>query len=152
MSTRKEDPRDPSQEVTLTFPKTWYQESSDGLNSSGMLLSGLIMVTRNRFLAWPAVIFTLNTVFNQHPARSRGDVSTWSNLMLCISALFASYIPMVIVSRSPAPPPIAWNNLNLSQWTKQSFASSPSNLPMHNRNVWGNFHPGFWLQSWWNLE
>ncbi|KAJ3561049.1 hypothetical protein NP233_g10436 [Leucocoprinus birnbaumii] len=74
MSNNKDDPRDPYQEVVLTFPKTWYQESSDGLNSSGMFLSGLIMVTRNRFLAWPAVMFSLNTMFNQHPARSKGDV------------------------------------------------------------------------------
>lgn len=78
-----------------------------------------------RFLAWPAIMFSLNSMFNQHPVRSKGEISIWSNLMyvplvvtlileisclthanrLCISALLASYIPMVIISRSPTPAP-----------------------------------------------
>ncbi|KAF9444898.1 hypothetical protein P691DRAFT_806550 [Macrolepiota fuliginosa MF-IS2] len=107
MSQIKDDPRDSSLEVALTFPKTWYQESSEGLNTSGMFLSGLIMVTRNRFLAWPAVLFSLNNLFNQHPARQKGDASSWSNLMLCIAALFASYIPLLIITRNPVSTPVA---------------------------------------------
>ena len=54
MSTRKEDPRDPSQEVTLTFPKTWYQESS-GLSTPLTRNSSMLFLT-NRWseLIWNA--------------------------------------------------------------------------------------------------
>ncbi|TFK31452.1 hypothetical protein BDQ12DRAFT_640064 [Crucibulum laeve] len=100
MSGKVDDPRDASLEAPFTLPATWYQETSDGLNTSGMFLSGLIMVTRNRFLAWPAIIFSINSVVNQHPLRQKDGGGGWSNLMLCVSALFASYIPVFVITRS----------------------------------------------------
>ncbi|EKM78433.1 hypothetical protein AGABI1DRAFT_114715 [Agaricus bisporus var. burnettii JB137-S8] len=104
MSNIKDDPRDSSLEVPLTFPKTWYQEA-ESFSSSGMLISGFIMVTRNRFLAWPALAFSLNSMFNTHPARQKGESGTWSNAMLCASALVASYVPMLIVTKTQGTPP-----------------------------------------------
>jgi hypothetical protein len=62
----QDEPRDPSLETKVTLPKTWYRESNgsfpqtlyvrlfcswysiDGLGTSAMFLSGLIIVTRNR--------------------------------------------------------------------------------------------------------
>ena len=74
MSSDKNDPRDASLETEFTTPKTWFRDTSgasyhntvpslqfrtdlvcveflDGLGSSGMFLSGLIMVTKNRYVA-----------------------------------------------------------------------------------------------------
>lgn len=71
MSSDKNDPRDASLETEFTTPKTWFRDTSgascytveypisnlpclcgisDGLGASGMFLSGLIMVTRNRYV------------------------------------------------------------------------------------------------------
>ncbi|TFK75696.1 hypothetical protein BDN72DRAFT_451732 [Pluteus cervinus] len=95
------DPRDSSLEVKYSPPKTWFAES-DALGVTGMLLAGLIMVSRNRFLAWPAIIVGVNGVINQHPMRSKeGAGSAWSSLLLCISALFASYFPLLVVTQPP---------------------------------------------------
>ena len=72
---------------------------SDGLGTSGMFLSGLIMVTRNRFvlfflptdfigftpnfrfIAWPALLFGINQLVNAHPLRSKEGSSGWTNLL-----------------------------------------------------------------------
>lgn len=65
---KHDDPRDSSLEAKFSSPKTWFLESSGlssktlnqifitivttaGLNTSGMFLSGLIMVTRNRYVS-----------------------------------------------------------------------------------------------------
>ncbi|KAF9485727.1 hypothetical protein BDN70DRAFT_988643 [Pholiota conissans] len=101
MSAIKDDPRDASLEVAYSTPKTWFRDTSDGLGASGMFLSGLIMVTRNRYLAWPSVLFGINNMINMHPLRSKDGGSGWSNLALCFSALFASYIPVFIVTNVP---------------------------------------------------
>ncbi|KAJ7094012.1 hypothetical protein B0H15DRAFT_760690, partial [Mycena belliarum] len=95
-----DDPRDASLEVKVTLPETWYRESFDGLSTSGMFLSGLIMVTRNRFLAWPSVLFGISSAINVHPLRAKdgGVGSSLSSLLLCIMALLASYVPMLMVS------------------------------------------------------
>ncbi|KAF8892903.1 hypothetical protein BD779DRAFT_1507646 [Infundibulicybe gibba] len=99
----QEDLRDMSLETKFTLPKSWYRESSDGLSSSSMFLGGLIMVSRNRFLAWPSVLFATNGIINQHPLRSKdGSGSSWSSLLLCIFALLASYLPLFIVT-NPSP-------------------------------------------------
>ncbi|PPQ92537.1 hypothetical protein CVT25_010370 [Psilocybe cyanescens] len=100
MSIIKDDPRDASLETSYTTPKTWFRESSDGLSTSGMFLSGLIMVTRNRYLAWPSVLFGISTTLNAHPLRSKEGSSGWSNLALCVSALVASYIPVFIITKT----------------------------------------------------
>ncbi|KAH9968126.1 hypothetical protein BC827DRAFT_1122226 [Russula dissimulans] len=66
------DPRDPSLESTFTLPDTWRtQDSVDGLATSGLFLAGLIMVTRNRFLAWPSLLLGLSAWLNQHPLRTK---------------------------------------------------------------------------------
>ncbi|KDR77308.1 hypothetical protein GALMADRAFT_246659 [Galerina marginata CBS 339.88] len=104
MSTSKDDPRDASLETAYTTPNTWYRDSTDGLGTSGMFLSGMIMVTRNRFLAWPAVLFGINTTINSHSLRAKEGGSGWSNLALSFSALFASYIPVFIITSTPAKP------------------------------------------------
>ncbi|TFK29540.1 hypothetical protein FA15DRAFT_664087 [Coprinopsis marcescibilis] len=103
MSTKSDDPRDASLETAYCPPKTWYLDSSEGVSTSGMFLSGLIMVTKNRFLAWPSIVFGINSLINQHPMRQKEGAGGWSNLLLCVSALVASYVPMFIVTRV-APP------------------------------------------------
>ncbi|KIK04455.1 hypothetical protein K443DRAFT_416750 [Laccaria amethystina LaAM-08-1] len=97
-----DDPRDASLEVPFSLPKNWYKESNEALSTSGMFFSGLIMVTRNRYLAWPAVLFGINSLINQHPLRAKeGSGGGWSNLLLCVSALVASYIPVFIITKPP---------------------------------------------------
>ncbi|RDB19706.1 hypothetical protein Hypma_013165 [Hypsizygus marmoreus] len=98
-----DDPRDASLETKEILPYTWYQESnSDTLNTMGMFLSGLIVVTRNRYLAWAAILFALNGFINSHPTRSKGVSNQWSTLLLCISAFFASYFPLFIITKPVA--------------------------------------------------
>ncbi|KAF9011848.1 hypothetical protein BDQ17DRAFT_1233374 [Cyathus striatus] len=110
-NSKLDDPRDASLEVAFSLPPTWYQKALVyGLNTSGMFLSGLIMVTRNRhltciprLLAWPAVLFSLNQLINQHPLRSKDGAGGWSNMMLCISALVASYLPVFVITNPTTP-------------------------------------------------
>jgi len=93
-----DDPRDPSAETKLVFPETWQGDSGDGLSASVMFVSGLIMVTRNRFLAWPSLILSINAVINQHSLRTKeGGNSPLSTLVLAVSALIASYLPLVLI-------------------------------------------------------
>ncbi|KAF8978244.1 hypothetical protein BDQ17DRAFT_1265844, partial [Cyathus striatus] len=88
-----------SLEVAFSLPPTWYQKALVyGLNTSGMFLSGLIMVTRNRhltciprLLAWPAVLFSLNQLINQHPLRSKDGAGGWSNMMCVRLSLCVLY-------------------------------------------------------------
>jgi len=105
MSTKNnqvDDPRNSALETPFVLPKTWHQESSDGASSSGMFLSGLIMLTRNRFLAWPSLLFGLVTTINEHPLRSDAKaLHGWSNLILCFFVLIASYIPVFVLSKTP---------------------------------------------------
>ncbi|KAF8921174.1 hypothetical protein BDZ89DRAFT_1004871, partial [Hymenopellis radicata] len=101
-----QDPRDASLETKFTLPPIWYRETNDGLGTSGMFLSGLIMVTRNRYLAWPSVLFGISTLINQHPLRAKeGSSGAFSNLLLCASALVASYLPMFIINPPKTPIP-----------------------------------------------
>ncbi|KAJ7291157.1 hypothetical protein C8J57DRAFT_1163202 [Mycena rebaudengoi] len=97
-----DDPRDKSLETKLILPTTWYRETFDGLSTSGMFLSGLILVTRNRFLAWPAVMFGVNSTINYHSLRAKdGSAGPMSNLLLSFMALLASYLPMFMISNMP---------------------------------------------------
>ncbi|KAJ7130168.1 hypothetical protein C8R44DRAFT_665242 [Mycena epipterygia] len=101
MSKVIDDPRDSSLETKFTLPGTWYRESFDGLSTSGMFLSGLIMVTRNRFLAWPSVLFGISSTINVHPLRAKeGGGGTISSLLLCVMALLSSYLPLVMISNT----------------------------------------------------
>ncbi|KAI0795774.1 hypothetical protein C8Q75DRAFT_888947 [Abortiporus biennis] len=108
-NTAGDDPRDPSAETKFTFPETWQADASDGLSASVMFISGLIMVTRNRFLAWPSLVLSINSVINQHPLRTKeGGNSPFSTLLLAVCALIASYLPLVLVnpSRTQMPLPV----------------------------------------------
>ncbi|KAK2460771.1 hypothetical protein APHAL10511_007241 [Amanita phalloides] len=97
----RDDPRDATLEAKFVLPNTWHRDGSDTLGSSSMFFAGLIMVTRNRFLAWPAVIFAINSLINQHPLRSKdGQAGAWSNLFLCATALLASYFPLFLMPKS----------------------------------------------------
>jgi hypothetical protein len=64
---------------------------ADGLATSGMFLAGLIMVTRNRFLAWPATLIGINSLVNQHPMRQKESMAGWSNVGCVILTLFRLY-------------------------------------------------------------
>ncbi|EJF61686.1 hypothetical protein BD309DRAFT_1082237 [Dichomitus squalens] len=98
-----DDPRDPSAEVKLTLPDTWQVESMDPLGSSMMFVSGLIMVTRNRYLAWPSLLLSINSVTNSHPLRVKEGAQTGlSVIMLGIGALLASYLPLIMITPKPA--------------------------------------------------
>ncbi|KAH9903416.1 hypothetical protein C8Q73DRAFT_785998 [Cubamyces lactineus] len=102
-----DDPRDPSAETPLTLPEKWQTESMDALSSSMMFVSGLIMVTRNRYLAWPAFLLSINSVINQHPLRTKeGGQSNVSVVLLGIAALIASYLPLIMIGpgvKAPVP-------------------------------------------------
>ncbi|KAI0717910.1 hypothetical protein C8T65DRAFT_640353 [Cerioporus squamosus] len=100
-----DDPRDPSGEVKLTLPEAWQVDSVDALSQSMMFVSGLIMVTRNRYLAWPALLLSVNSVINQHPLRTKeGGQGTVSVLLLGFAALFASYLPLITITpQKPTP-------------------------------------------------
>lgn len=102
-----DDPRNSALETPFVLPKTWHPEPSDGAKSSGMFLSGLIMVTRNRFLAWPSLMFGLNTMINDHPLRSDNNSLGWSNIAVCFCVLIASYIPVFVVSKTTTTAPLA---------------------------------------------
>jgi len=110
MSTKNsqmDDPRNSALETLFVLPKTWHREANDGASSSGMFLSGLIMVTRNRFLAWPSLLFGLTTLINEHPLRSDTKaLHGWSNLALCSFVLIASYIPVFLISKTATTIPL----------------------------------------------
>ncbi|KAJ7846313.1 hypothetical protein B0H14DRAFT_933690 [Mycena olivaceomarginata] len=77
----------------------------DGLSTSGMFLSGLIMVTRNRFLAWPSVLFGISSTINIHPLRAKdgGSAAGRSPVsceILCVGALVTAYLPLFMISNT----------------------------------------------------
>ncbi|KAH7882963.1 hypothetical protein F5I97DRAFT_1938861 [Phlebopus sp. FC_14] len=86
------DARDRSREVRLTLPRSWHVESGDALGSMGMFLAGMVMVTRNRYLAWPVVVLAINGVLNQHPLRTKdGGGTPWATLAMALFALVVSH-------------------------------------------------------------
>ncbi|KAI0356898.1 hypothetical protein OH77DRAFT_1400317 [Trametes cingulata] len=103
-----DDPRDPSAEAPLTLPEKWQTDSlgiSQGTALAVMFVSGLIMVTRNRYLAWPALLLSINSVINQHPLRTKeGGQSNISVIMLGIGALLASYLPLILIGPGAKAP------------------------------------------------
>ncbi|KAI9438214.1 hypothetical protein H4582DRAFT_2076819 [Lactarius indigo] len=101
---RHEDPRNSSLETRFTIPQTWKgQDSVDGLATSGMFLAGLIMVTRNRFLAWPSLLLGASAWINQHPLRTKeGGSPPIGNLMLACFALVSAYLPLFLKTGSTA--------------------------------------------------
>ncbi|OJT10697.1 hypothetical protein TRAPUB_12790 [Trametes pubescens] len=101
-----DDPRDPSAEAPLSLPEKWQTDSFDALSSSMMFVSGLIMVTRNRYLAWPSLLLSINSVINQHPLRMKeGAQSSISVIMIGVAALIASYLPLILIGPAAKVPP-----------------------------------------------
>ncbi|KAF6751712.1 hypothetical protein DFP72DRAFT_1012259 [Ephemerocybe angulata] len=98
---RKDDPRSEALEVPFSLPRAWYNEGNDTLGTSGMFMAGLIMVTRNRYLAWPSVVFGISSLINQHPLRQKDSGGGWTNVGLCIAALMASYLPLFVITKTP---------------------------------------------------
>jgi len=102
-----DDPRNSALETPFVLPKTWNPESNDGASSTGMFLAGLIMITRNRYLSWPCLLFGITTLINEHPLRSDTKAQRgWSNLALCFFALIASYIPIFVITKTATTTPL----------------------------------------------
>ncbi|KAI9463979.1 hypothetical protein BJY52DRAFT_879636 [Lactarius psammicola] len=101
---RYEDPRNSSLESRFTLPQSWKgQDNLDGLATSGMFLAGLIMVTRNRILAWPSLLLGASAWINQHPLRTKeGGTPPIGNLMLAFFALVSAYLPLFVKTGSAA--------------------------------------------------
>ncbi|KAF8270036.1 hypothetical protein EI94DRAFT_1572498 [Lactarius quietus] len=104
------DPRNSSLESKFTVPQSWrVQNNVDGLSTSGMFLAGLIMVTRNRYLAWPSLLLGASAWVNQHPLRTKeGGTPPIGNLMLAFFALVASYLPLILKPGSARQTPLSY--------------------------------------------
>ncbi|KAH7931343.1 hypothetical protein BV22DRAFT_998542 [Leucogyrophana mollusca] len=89
------DPRDSSLETKLTLPKTWHAEAPDAMGSMGMFLAGMVLVTRNRYMAWPVLVLAIGGVTNAHPVRTKEGGSTpWATLAMAAFALIISHAPL----------------------------------------------------------
>ncbi|KAH7106838.1 hypothetical protein BKA62DRAFT_765414 [Auriculariales sp. MPI-PUGE-AT-0066] len=98
----REDPRDSSAEVKLSLPRGWSKDS-EGYGSMAFTLSSMVMVTRNKFLAWPAVFLDAYTVINQRPLRSKDSNSTSSTLSMmgfAFVGILLTYMPAFIIQSS----------------------------------------------------
>ncbi|TDL19457.1 hypothetical protein BD410DRAFT_792065 [Rickenella mellea] len=98
-----DDPRDASLETKLTMPKTWVMGGPDGLSALSMLFAGAVMVTRNRWLGWPATLLGISSFINQHPLRTKDGGSSWTGLAMAGGSLATGYLPMFIISSLPPP-------------------------------------------------
>ncbi|KIM52012.1 hypothetical protein SCLCIDRAFT_1224108 [Scleroderma citrinum Foug A] len=95
MSSNQLEVRDSSREVKLTLPRSWRVESIDPFGSVGMFLAGMVMVTKNRYLAWPVLVVAISGVMNQHPLRTKeGGNNPWANLVMAVFALVMSHLSM----------------------------------------------------------
>ncbi|KAI0085875.1 hypothetical protein BDY19DRAFT_895679 [Irpex rosettiformis] len=104
--TVQDDPRDASAETKMTLPESW---TTDAPGTFSLFLSGLIMVTRNRWLAWPNLALSLNSLFNNHPLRTKGDSGGGAtSRMIAASALVACYLPLFMIQpgRTPTQTPL----------------------------------------------
>ena len=73
----------------------------------GMFLAGMVLVTRNRFIAWPVLLLAVGGVFNQHPLRTKeGGNTPWASLVMAFFALIVSHAPLLMVNRPSGPVPI----------------------------------------------
>ncbi|KZV96049.1 hypothetical protein EXIGLDRAFT_765733 [Exidia glandulosa HHB12029] len=93
------DPRDASLEVPLSTPRTWTM-GTDAFGAMTMLMSGMVMVTRNRYLAWPALLVTLVALVNQQPLRTKDGGSALNSVLFAISGLIVTYLPQFIIPPS----------------------------------------------------
>ncbi|TFL03899.1 hypothetical protein BDV98DRAFT_563238 [Pterulicium gracile] len=104
----KDDPRDASLQTRMTLPASWSSKSkspTEMFSTSTMMMSGLIMLSRNRFLAWPSLLFGINSIINAHPARMSDGGGHYSAFFLSLSALFASYLPLFMITKVAGPVP-----------------------------------------------
>jgi len=71
-----------------------------------MLLSGAVMVTRNRYLAWPALLIALAGYVNTRPMRQKADGGQGlSGIVFALAALFSSYLPYLFLPPDAGPTP-----------------------------------------------
>jgi hypothetical protein len=72
-----------------------------------MFLSGLIMVTKNRYLAWFNLMYGLSAYINQHPMRAKEPSSGGAGgLGMAFMALALAYLPVFTLPPSITPPPV----------------------------------------------
>jgi len=103
MSHNLDDPRDANLEVKLSIPKAWASPSYDVMPAIGMGVSGTVMMTRNRYLAWPAVLLGLNNYLNQKPISTKDDTGSFQAIISGVAALMLTYFPMLIIPKQPTP-------------------------------------------------
>jgi len=73
-----------------------------------MFMAGAVMVTRNRYLGWPAAIMGISSFVNQHPLRTKDGGNAWQGLLMGIGALVTGYLPLFISPQKKvsAPSPL----------------------------------------------
>ncbi|KZT43435.1 hypothetical protein SISSUDRAFT_1057827 [Sistotremastrum suecicum HHB10207 ss-3] len=103
-----DDPRDASLEVPLSPPRSWKTSEDSGTGGSAMFLSAAVMVTRNRYLAWPALFMALSNHFNQQPMRSKDNNNTLISIMVSFFALLTSYLATFVVPPDGTPVPLQY--------------------------------------------
>ncbi|KIJ37054.1 hypothetical protein M422DRAFT_178471 [Sphaerobolus stellatus SS14] len=91
------DPRDPSAEVPLSLPKAWRKEAPDGLAAISMFLSGAVMVMRNRYFAWPALLVAVASYVSAKPMRQKDGGSGFSGIVFAFAAMFSAYLPFLFL-------------------------------------------------------
>jgi len=95
------DPRDPSLEVPLSLPKSWKQDY-EGMAALSMFLSGGVMISRNRYLAWPALLVAIAGYVSARPMRQKDGGQGLSGILFALAAMFAAYLPLFFLP--PLPP------------------------------------------------
>ncbi|KAF8513558.1 hypothetical protein BU17DRAFT_53132 [Hysterangium stoloniferum] len=90
------DPRDASLEAPLTLPKSWKKDV-EGLSAISMFVSGAVMVSRNRYLAWPALIVAIAGYVTSRPMRQKDGGQGFSGIVFALAAMFTAYLPMFIL-------------------------------------------------------
>ncbi|KAF8511289.1 hypothetical protein JB92DRAFT_2935139 [Gautieria morchelliformis] len=100
------DPRDPSIEAPYSLPKSWGKET-EGLAAMSMFISGLVMVTRNRYLAWPAILVAITGYVGSRPLRQKDGGQGLSGVVFALAATVSAYLPMLFL------PPLERNQVLL---------------------------------------
>ncbi|KAF8583445.1 hypothetical protein K439DRAFT_1348499 [Ramaria rubella] len=100
------DPRDRTLEVPLTMPKAWGKDA-EGLSAISMLLSGGVMVTRNRYLAWPGILVAVAGYINGRPLRQKDGGQGLSGILFAMAAMLSAYLPLLFL------PPLQGNQVPL---------------------------------------
>ncbi|KAI0810780.1 hypothetical protein BC629DRAFT_1476225 [Irpex lacteus] len=89
------------------------------------------MVTRNRWLAWPNLALSLNSMFNNHPLRTKGDSGGATGRMYVFLFFLLVLVASLVASTSCCSSRRhLWCTLDRSSIsTRRHFLSSPCPLP-----------------------